>query len=65
MTMRKRRVGSMDEATREYLSEIGRRGGSKTGPTKARSKRQARKAGKAGAKARWEKVYGKEGEEKG
>jgi general stress protein YciG len=55
----------MDEATREYLSEIGKRGGSKTGPTKARSKRQARKAGKAGAKARWAKVYGKDGEAKG
>jgi hypothetical protein len=35
-----------------YLSRIGRKGGQTTGPTKARTKAQARKA----AKARWAKA---------
>ena len=45
---------------RAYLSRIGRKGGRKgglaRGPNKARTTAQARKAGKAGAKARWIKA---------
>lgn len=42
-----------------YMSKIGKKGGMKTGPTKARSPEQAR----AAINARWEKKKSSQGEQ--
>ena len=49
-------MSKLPKSIQEYLGRIGRKGGSTTGPTKARDPEKCAAAGRKGALSRWAKV---------